>query len=196
VEIITPDEESNMKDVDGAKEYFKRLKLAEKFCNGDSEIAKQMLNGDFHDMIAVKARFKNHDGEYYGQLLLFINRLTNSITRNYSIISQYASIYQNKPLNHWEIFLDNLEREIEHAEFDEDKTNQINNGIKRFMEITGIKSLIKWIDENDIIEITEKFKEIIDQILDVDDIDIMVDFEGTTSIQLHDKIKLSPDEIK
>jgi hypothetical protein len=177
-----------MKDTDQAKEYFKKLRLAEKYCGGDTEVAKKILQGEYHDVVVIKARFKDPDEKFYGLFVMFINKLVPNIMLTNSIVSNYASTYQTKPMEYWVTFNEIIEREKAIADFDSEFTVQMNNALKRFLEIRGIKQMVHMVEHNQIKEITDTYVEVVNNVLKVSDSDVLVDFESTTSIILHEKI--------
>jgi len=181
-----------MKEIDGAKEYFKKLRLAEKFCDGDTELAKKLLTGEYKDIIVVKGRFKEQEDALYGLFIVIINKYFNSVIATYGIASHLASIYQHKPLEQWDAFYSGLAKELEVAEFDPGISSKITNGLRRFIEIHGTSDVIAWVEKNRIAEITEQFQHYLSEISDYADIQVMIDFEQTTSMKIYDTLKIEP----
>jgi hypothetical protein len=181
-----------MAGIEEAKEYFKRLKQAETHCGGDVELAKKLLAGDYRDAIVFKGRFKDMDDEIYGLFIVIVSRVFSSIIETRSIISQLASIYRHRPIEHWHTFISRLEKEKEEAEFDPVLSDQINNALKRFLEVEGVSLLIFLAEGNDIAHLTDQFRNIIQSILKKQDIQIVVDFEQASSMDIHEKTGLSP----
>ncbi len=181
-----------MEELENARNYFKKLKLAEELCNGDTEIAKQVLQGALHDGLIIKGRFKNAGGDKYGLFMVVINRIAESINGIYSIVADYASVYQNKPLTHWKTFLDGIEKEMGEIDYDEEMSSRYSNAMKRFLELKKTPKLIEWIDENAILELTDTFTDITNTVFQSDDMEVMIDFESTTSIEIFEVLGIRP----
>ncbi len=181
-----------MEELENARIYFKKLKLAEEFCNGDTETAKQMLQGTLQDVLIIKGRFKNSENTRYGLLMVILNKIAESITGTYCIVAGYASVYQNKPLTPWKLFLDGIEKEMGEIEYDEDISTQYNNALKRFLELKKVDQLIEWIEENAIRELTDIFIEITNSVFQTDDMEVVIDFEPATSIEVYDTLGIRP----
>ncbi len=181
-----------MEDLDNARYYFKKLKLAEELCNGDTETAKRLLQGEFHDVLIIKGRFKDSESTRYGLFLVVLSKLTVSILGNYSIISEYASVYQTTPLAPWRTFLDAIQREKGEIEYDEEMSSQFNNALKRFLEIKKIDQIIRWIDANAIRELTDTFTTICNDLFQIDDIEVVIDFEPGTSVDVFESLGIRP----
>ena len=181
-----------MTDIHEAKIYFKKLKQAEEYCNGDVELAKKLLAGEFKDTIVFKGRFKDIDDKVYGLFVVIINKVFSSIIGSDSIISHFASIYRHKPLDYWGAFLNRLSKEKEEADYDQTVSEQINNSLKRFLEITGVNNIIFMAESNDIANLTDQFRSIIQEVIKFDDIQILMDFEHTTSIEVYEKTGAAP----
>ncbi len=177
-----------MKKDNSAKEYFEKLKIAEKFCEGDVSLAKKMLSGEFQDLIAIKGRFKNDDENIFGLFLVFISHLSNQLIQHHTIVSQFSSVFQHKPFDNWLPFLHSLEKELESTEYDEEKTQILHNLLNRFIFDDQILIIKKWIDDNDIMAITSYFEDIISHVPDIYNAKVVLDFEHTTSMILHDEL--------
>lgn len=182
-----------MTDILDAKDYFKKLKQAEAYCQGDVELAKKLLSGDFKDSLVFKGRFKDVDDKIYGLFIVVINKLFFKILTADAIVSGMASIYRHKPLEEWEVFLSKLEKEKSEAEFDKDLSEQLKNTMRRLLEITGVESIVFMAENNNITELTDQFRSITSDVLAMNNIQLMIDFDYTTSIEISDKTGLSPE---
>lgn len=181
-----------MEELDNARNYFKKLKMAEELCNGDTEIAKQILQGTMQDVLIVKGRFKNSESTRYGLFMVVLNKIAGAITGIYSISAEYASVYQNKPLTPWKLFLDGIEKEMGEIEYDEEMSSQYNNALKRLLELKKINTIIEWIESNAIMELTDTFTEITNSVFQTDDMEVMIDFEPATSLEIYEVLGVRP----
>src|SRR4030042_5356767 len=153
---------------DGAREYFEKLKIVEKFCSGDTETAKKILKGEYTDIIVLKGRFKDGEEENFGLFLLFISRITHAVVASRSVISHTASVFHHKPFDKWKIFLSKLEKEINEAEIDNGKMHMIDGVLERLNELKFFNSIYEWVDSNDIMNLTDKFQRIVNKMLDIE----------------------------
>jgi hypothetical protein len=176
----------------GARTYFEKLKIAEKFCFGDIEMAKKILKGEFADIIVIKGRFKDDVEEYFGLFLMFISRLSRSVIHSNSVISHTASVYYNKPFESWKIFFNKLEREIKEAQINEERTKILNEVLSRLQELKLFNDFFEWITHNEIMNLTEKFQKIICNVLNVENSHVVLDFENITSIILYEEKGIKP----
>lgn len=170
---------------DGSKEYFEKLKITERFCGGDLDMARRILKGEYSDVIVVKGRFKDDDESFFGIFAVFIHLFSNTILLSYCAISHNASIYLHKPYDEWRVFVTHIEHEIEVAELDAEKTGTLHRVLARMNELKMFPSILQWIKDNDIRNLTENFVMILNNVLKTDNLKVILDFENTTSLVLN-----------
>lgn len=182
----------------GSLVFLKKLQMAEKFCNGNTEKAKKILNGEFNDIIIIKGRFCDKNEEVFGLFLLFISRIFYRVTANFFIFTNYTVALQCKPILDWKTFLNKIEKETQNPEFDMKYNKNANNRLKEVLTIKEILPLLEWIESNKFQEITEKFETLLEKTIGKEKIEVDLDFENTTSFVLYDKgmIKLPEPEKK
>jgi len=176
---------------DGTKEYFEKLKMAEEFANGDINLAKQILNGTFNDIIILKGRFKNKEETSFGLFEIFLNKINLSFIKSYELISSVSSVYRHKPFDSWLLFHKNIEKESENITIDLEKTILLNQLTKRFLFEETIKTIIEQIEKNEVQKITNTIEQIIDKIPGIGKLNSIIDYEEITSIVLHEKLKIN-----
>ena len=174
------------------KDFFKNFNLAEAFCNGDKEKAKKLLNGQFHDIIVIKGRFDSDDDEIYGFFLIFISRIFYSVVLNYTVFTNYTNALMNKPINDWKSFYNKISKVMQEKDRDLIKDKDLNQIIRKIISMKAVIGIIEDIDNNSIQTITNKFKEIFSNALLKDGIDVDLDYEDITSLDLNDKWGLKP----
>ncbi|OHD67952.1 MAG: hypothetical protein A2W19_06805 [Spirochaetes bacterium RBG_16_49_21] len=177
---------------DGARTYFEKLKIVEKFCSGDIETAKRILKGEFPDIIALKGRFKDDADDYFGLFLVFISRISGSVIHSISVISHTASVYHNKPFENWKVFFNKVEREIKEAQIDVERTRVLNEVLCRLDELKLFNNFFEWVAHNDIMNLTEKFQKIVCNVLKIENSHVVLDFENITSIVLYEEKGIKP----
>jgi hypothetical protein len=177
---------------DGAREYFEKLKIVEKFCSGDTETAKKILKGEYADIIVLKGRFKDGLEENFGLFLVFISRITRAVVASRSVISHTASVFHHKPFDKWKIFLSKLEKEISEADIDNGKMQILDSVLERLSELKFFGSIFDWVETNDIMNLTDKFQKIVNNVLDIEDAHVVLDIENITSLILYEEKGIKP----
>jgi hypothetical protein len=177
---------------DGAREYFDKLKIVEKFCSGDVETAKKIMKGEFADIIVVKGRFKDGDEENFGLFVIFLSRISRNVVATSSVISHTESVFQHKPFDSWKNFMNKIEKETSEAEVDPEKIKTLNAVLERLGELKFFGSIFEWIDKNDIMNLTDKFQKIVNNVLGIEDSHVVLDFENITSLVLYEEKGIKP----
>ena len=177
---------------DGARQYFEKLKIVEKFCSGDTETAKKILKGEYADIVVIKGRFKDDDEENFGLFIVMISRITNAVVLAKSVVSHTASVFHHKPFDSWKAFLAKLDKEISEADIDTEKMQTINGVLERLSELRFFPNMFEWIETNDIMNLTDKFQKIINNVLDIEDSRVVLDFENITSLILYEEKGIKP----
>lgn len=177
---------------DGAREYFNKLKIVEKFCSGDIETAKKIMKGEFADIVVIKGRFKDGDEENFGLFVVFLSRLSRSVVSTRSVISRTESVFHHKPFDSWKNFLSKIEKETSEAEVDAERIKTLDAVLGRLGELKFFVSVFEWIDKNDIMNLTDKFEKIINNVLGISDSHVVLDFENITSLALYEEKGIKP----
>jgi hypothetical protein len=177
---------------DGAREYFEKLKIVEKFCSGDTETAKKILKGEYTDIIVLKGRFKDGQEENFGLFIVFVSRITRALVASRSVISHTASVFHHKPFDTWKLFLSKMEKEISEAEIDNGKMQILDGVLERLDELKFFNNIYEWVDSNDIMNLTDKFQRIVNNVLDIEDSHVVLDFENITSLMLYEEKGIKP----
>jgi hypothetical protein len=177
---------------DGARQYFEKLKIVEKFCAGDTNIAKKILKGEYTDIIALKGRFKGAEDEFFGLFLVFISRMTRHVVFAQSVISRTASVFHNKPFDNWKTFFAKIEKEIHEAEVDAERMGLLDGVLMRLGDLKFYPSIFEWVETNDIMNLTDRFQKVVNNVLKIDDCRVVLDFENTTSLILYEEKGIKP----
>ncbi len=181
-----------MANEDSARAFFEKLKIVEKFCAGDVETAKKILKGEFTDIIALKGRFKDDEDNFFGLFLVFVSRISQSVIHASSVVSHTVSVFYNKPFESWKVFFDKVDKEINEAQIDNELTNTMNQVLGRMHELKMFEDFFDLIAHRDIMNLTEKFEKIVDNVLKVEKSHVLLDFENITSIVLYDERGIKP----
>ena len=176
-----------MSEFDRAKEYFKKLKIIEEFVDGNTEVAKKILDGTIKDIIVIKGRFKNSDDTRFGLFMIYINKLHLNVLKTVNVISELPSLYRYKPLVGVFDFQRIIDSELKLDSHCEDKTQFFSNVMERFLSSKNIEDIIAWIEGNLIIEITNFFTQVIEDMLSLEGLSLLIDFENISSVQFFEK---------
>jgi hypothetical protein len=177
---------------DGARQFFEKLRIVEKFCGGDTAIAKKIIKGEYTDIIALKGRFKGGEDEFFGLFLVFISRMTQHVIFAQSVISRTASVFHHKPFDTWKSFNAKLEKEINEAEIDTERMGLLDGVLTRLAELKFFPSIFEWVETNDIMNLTDRFQKVVNNVLKTDDCRVVLDFENTTSIVIYEEKGIKP----
>ncbi len=177
---------------DSARQYFDKLNIVEKFCNGDVDTAKSIVKGEYNDIIAIKGRFKDTQDFYFGIFILLLSRITKKVLAHFNIISESISAYNHKPFDDIKTFLSKINKERDDGVYDIQKTNLFNGVLGRFDEIKIYENIFSYVNENDIQSLTDKFELIISKTLKVEKCLVTIDFQDTNSLFIHDELGIEP----
>ncbi len=177
---------------DGAREYFEKLKIVERFCSGDIETAKRILKGEFADIIVLKGRFRDGLEENFGLFIVCISRITRDVVAARTVISGTASVFHHKPFDNWKVFFSKLEKEIDEADVYVDKIEIMDGVLRRLPELKFFINIFEWIESNDIMNLTDRFQKIVNNVLQIEDAHVVLDFENITSIVLYEEKGIKP----
>lgn len=86
------------------KEYFERLKIAERITGGDVEKAKKMLSGEYRNVYVIKGKF-NSEKNLYGVFIVFLCEIENKILKQKVIVGSTPSLCEKSPSSDWPNFI-------------------------------------------------------------------------------------------
>jgi hypothetical protein len=174
-----------------SKEYFDKFKIVERFCGGDVDMAKSILKGELNDVIVFKGRFKNGDETLFGLFMVLVHETSSSVIDAYSVVSGSSSVFRHKPYDDWRTFISRIKKEGSDMGEDE-RTNNFTVLLKRIHELKLFSTFFEGVRKNDIAGITENFKKIVGKFLSDDSVSIVIDFEESTTLILHEELGITP----
>ena len=175
----------------GTDEYFKKLKLATDLCSGNVDMAKKLLSGEFKDSLAIKGRFKDEGDSSFGLFLIIINQLSVSRLYNSAIVADYASVFDTKPFVDWKTFLAKISKELEYDNYNKNLTNNLSALANKNVNQKNIKKIFDLVRVNDILQLTTFFEKIVGKSINKDTVNVTVDFEQISSIEIGEKLGIS-----
>ncbi len=177
---------------DSAKQYFDKLNIVEKFCDGDIETAKSVVKGEYNDIIAIKSRFKDSKDFYFGIFIILLSRITKNVLASFCVVSESISAYNHKPFDDIKTFLSKINKERDDGVFDIHKTNLLTGVLRRFDELKVYQNIFVFVNNNDIQSLTEKFELLLQKTLKVEKCLVTIDFQDTNSLYIHDELGIDP----
>ncbi len=177
---------------DEPRDYFRKLKIIEHFCDNDPDIALQVMRGALKDLVVIKGRFKDKEGTIYGLFIVFISTILKKVLAQYATVSMDASVYKHKPYEMWKHFLEAISKENREAQLETAKKNTLEKVLGRIHELKMFTTIFQLIESNDILTLTNDFNLVLNNSLGADDIQTVIDFEYTTSINVYEEKALAP----
>jgi hypothetical protein len=177
---------------DESRVFFEKLKMIEQFCGGDASLARKIIKGEMNDIVVIKGRFKDDDETIYGLFLLFVSDILKTIISGEAVVSPSASVYRHKPYESWRSFKQSVIKEGKEAEIDEAKTNKLTAVMNRIDELRLFPDVFNWVRTNDIQSLTQKFERIVNKSLGMETFKVILDFESTNSLIIHQELGLTP----
>lgn len=101
-------------EFDSLGEKTKLIDISLKYTNGDMNKAKEMVSGQYHDVIAVKGRFQVDKKGYSGAFIAFFNFINEYIPNITSIISSKPTFFEKtRVFDDWKIMYRDIQKEKE-----------------------------------------------------------------------------------
>jgi len=173
------------------KEYFEKFKVVERFSGGDVELTRKILKGEFNDVIIFKGRFKNGDESIFGLFMVLVHETSSSALGAYSVVSGSSSVFRHKPYDDWRTFISRIKKEG--ADMGEDeRTVKFTELLSRIHELKMFSTFFEGVRKNDIAGITESFKKIVGKFLSDETVQIVIDFEESNTLLLHEELGITP----
>ncbi len=156
------------------------INIAMKYTNGDVELAKNVVRGNFQDILVVKSRFKGTENSNFGNIIIFLATQLNEIVGLNVCTGNSASIYNNKPFDPWKSFEEDLTTNF-NSEPDQKSSKQLKEIILSSIESSSNTNFIEVSQKSDYDTVTTFLQNIISENLH-DNILCQVEFEKTNSI--------------
>ncbi len=159
-----------------------KINIALYYCGGDMERAKQMAAGSYKDMYAIKARFVS--SSLNGGFIIFFNSIYNKFVS--SLVAVMPS-YINKTLEtsvDWRIFEKDIAEVLSGNERDDHLGSLLKNRIYDSFNFTFAIELSRLLESKNTIAIERVFQKLIQFILNLQRIDIKVDYQQISSLDM------------
>ncbi len=177
----------------GTPGFFKKIAMAEKFCNGNMEKAKRLVSGDFNDILIIKGRFNDAGESFYGFFQSFYSKIFYSLTINHVALTNYTVASQNKPINDWYSFYTRIDKVMKEADYDRKKGIELNSKMKEIFDIKTVIGIIEFASINDITSLTNSFTDYVSRVMGTP-VEVDLDYEDTNSLMLNEKWGYLPPE--
>ena len=177
-------------------EQTKKLEIATHYTFGDAEKAKQMVAGSYKDIYAIKARFSS--STINGAFFIFFNVQYNLVNSIYLILSHSYTINDLKTNVDWKTYEKQIADLLAQGDQDDVLGSQMKDSMLSGFNVQFTTDLKKLFSTNDEIAVNRLFQKFVRDRLGFQNVDISVDFEPTTSIDMElyslSSVKISTQE--
>lgn len=167
--------------VSSLSEQTKKLDIASFYTHGDIEKAKKMVSGAYKDVYAVKIKFSS---SIYGAALLFYNPIYNTVSPPYIIVTPSFSVDDMKTTIPWREFEIEISQNLEKNEHDDVLVGHMKDELAVGLNHDFLLELKRLIDMNDEIAVNRHFMKVIQTKLGFQKLNITVDIEPTSSLEV------------
>ncbi|HOO72098.1 MAG TPA: hypothetical protein PK926_10085 [Spirochaetota bacterium] len=183
--------------VNSLSEQTKKLEIASYYTHGDMDKAKKMISGAFKDIYAIKMRFSS---SIYGAALLFYNPTYSILYPPYLIVTPSFAVDDMRTTVSWRQFEQEITENLEKKEHDDVLVAHMRDELAMGLSLEFAAELKRLIESNDEIAINRHFMKLIQNRLGFQKLNITVDFESATSLEMEldskSSKKLDPRELK
>ncbi|MFH0975586.1 MAG: hypothetical protein V1874_07355 [Spirochaetota bacterium] len=182
------------KAVDSLTEQKKKLDISMYYTHQDADKAKQMASGTYKDLYVVKAKFSV--STTYGAFLFFFSIPYSSLIHSYAIMSHSYEVDDLKSNTGWRNFEENMISVNEHGGHDNEMTSKMKTELAQaFSTQKGASQraleLKKYLEANDQIAANNIIKKFIQDKFGFININLSIDYEQTSSLDMELSSKTS-----
>lgn len=175
--------ENNMDSaVQSLSDQTKKLEIASYYTYGDMEKAKQMVAGTFKDIYILKVRLAS--SSIYGAIILFFNVNIMIMHDVYALISQGYDLADIKTTQNWRSFENTLMEIESKGEHDHVLGNHLKEELLGSFPRETANRVKALLENNDAIALNHFFQRLLQEKSGFQNIDITVDYEQTTSLDM------------
>ncbi|MBN2039948.1 MAG: hypothetical protein JW864_07910 [Spirochaetes bacterium] len=175
------------KAVDSLSEQKKKLEIALHYTHGDADKAKKMISGAYKDVYAIKARFSASNT--FGAFLMFFNIPYSSLIHSCVVLSRSYILEDIKTSLQWRVFEEEVEKFNQEGNYDSEMTSKMRDNLADafVIKLTGdqrANELKKNLELNDEIAANRVIKKFIQDRFGFQNIDLSVDYEQISSLDM------------
>ncbi|HOW84233.1 MAG TPA: hypothetical protein PK573_16840 [Spirochaetota bacterium] len=182
--------------VSSLSEQTKRLDIAAYYTHGDMDKAKKMISGAYKDIYAIKITFSS---SIYGAALVFYNPTYAIMYPPYLIVTPSFSVDDMKTTVSWRQFEQEITENLDKKEHDDVLVAHMKDELAMGLNLEFGVELKRLIEMNDEIAINRHFMKVVQNRLGFQKLNISVDFEPTSSLEMEldskSSKKLDPREL-
>lgn len=176
--------EDKKKDVisDAKLEQEKKWNIAQYYTNGDKERSREMVEGTYQDMFAIKSIF--HSSSMNGAFLIFYNSIYHKLG---DLLIVVVPSYMSKEPNtgaDWKIFEGELQKLIENNENDIQMSLLLRNKFTDAFSFTFAAEVSRMLTAKNNIALERAFQKLIKYIWNIQRMDLKVDFQPLSSLDM------------
>jgi hypothetical protein len=163
-------------------EQTRMVNIAAKYTGGDIEKARQMVAGQYNDVVAIKGKFSVNSAQKYGILILFVNVVHRYLMNaNTLITGNRAGTEKARIFDHWKHYHSGFEeiakREGEQTSGSYEFTSHLASSIDGY-------NVYPMLESADLDSVTSTISEIINKYFNSGDVECQVELEKTSSLAL------------
>ncbi|MCL2025655.1 MAG: hypothetical protein FWG92_02490 [Leptospirales bacterium] len=170
----------------GAKvsDQVSELEIALYFTGNNEETAKAMISGNYNDQYAVKGIFSS--SSVSGAFLIFFSLSIQSPTNIYTVATSYPINDINSEMN-WLSFEKGIADIYASGKLDNTKTGTVSSAFSSGMSFSFNQDLKKIFESSDPVMINYRFKRLLEEKLQIQQLRLAMDFEPLSSLEIEYK---------
>ncbi len=161
--------------------YEEKLRIARRYTKENEDLARDVVNGSYRDIVIIKARYKNRDENYFGAFSVYLSIELSSVVGLVICTGKLPNIYKVKPFETWKIHERSI-RDIIEVELDNNSLDTINKLFIDRITSNTIENILSYIKLDNYDKLTNLFSKIIEELFSIDNIAIQIDTEKLTSV--------------
>ncbi len=180
-------------DLDNAvgslSEHTRKLEIATHYAHGDTERAKQMIAGTYKDVYVIKAHFSSTTMD--GAFILFFNNIYSYLNGDLVLLSNDMDSDDFKTNQDWHTFEMSIVDVYQEKAYDIDLSKQFRDGLMSGFSFQFQNDMKKLVEQGDEIAVNRLFQKLIKERLGYQNVNISVDIEEISSIDMEERSKIS-----
>lgn len=162
------------------KEIKKKIDAALNYTNGNLEVAKKIVAGQYQDLIALKARFKDDSDNFFGLYVLYFSKEIHELVGIQTCVSTSPSIYNHKPFEPWASYENTIAKEL-NLEHDKNRTDKLYNLLMDNLNNEQVVQIVHFVNGSNFQGLDEIFQGFLKAALESDSITNQIEVEKTNS---------------
>lgn len=177
-----------MGDVFNSSNPANRLEKAKLYCDGDAVKAAQMVEGKFRDIFVLKITFRCTDMRLVGMIAIIINSEKNKLHNYFPIVTRMENIPSDPTMKPWQEYLLGVFQLTYSNKGELAAAGKLKHELEREFTPALLVALLEKLSSKDQQSIILQFEKIISFALRSNAIEVSVDIERTSSLNVDETI--------